>query len=302
MRLWWTALLVLIALGGAGLAVAADRPQNPLERPELTWRADRAAQPWIQALADELALVDRDIVELSRHGRQVLSQLQALDLEPMRAAQAAGVEVSGGLTVTLERLSDVRQKALLAVDVARLGPLARNALLLLSDATVTAQQVPAHWRDLATDGDRVAGLVDALLLHDGLVLRATTAGRQAQWDDALEFMSQAADPLGDATEVRDALADGGSVATLDDLIRRYRTYDEALIALYTYIRETGRQQGAQFDTLQRTVERASQALPTDTRSLSAIVSEAAGPSLTEALVAIEAAHGDILDALAAVNQ
>jgi hypothetical protein len=302
MRLWWTALLVLIALGGAGLAVAADRPQSPLQRPELTWRADRAAQPWIQALADELTLVDRDIVELSRHGRQVLSQLQALDLEPMRAAQAAGDEVSGGLTVILERLSDVRQNALLALDVSRLGPPTRNAVVLLSGATVSAQRVPAHWRDLATDGGRVAGLVDALLRHDGLVFRATTAGRQAQWDDALEFMSRAADPLGDATEVRDALADAAKVVTLDDLIGRYRTHDEALVALYTYIRETGRQAGQQFDTLQRAVTQAKQALPTDTRTMSVIVSEAAGPSLTEALVAIEAAHGDILDALAAVNQ
>jgi len=301
MRLWWTALLVLIALGGAGLAVAADRPQNPLQRPELTWRADRAAQPWIQALTDELTIVDRDVVEISRHGRQVLSQLQALDLEPMRSAQAAGDEIIGGLTVMLEHLSDVRQNALVALDVSRLGPSTRTAVELLSSATVTAQQVPAHWRDLATDGGRVAGLIDALLRHDGLVFRATTAGRQAQWDDALEFMSQAADPLRNATEVRDALADGGDVATLDDLIGRYRTYDEALVALYTYIRETGRQAGERFDTLQRAVERAQQALPTDSRTMSVIVSEAAGPSLTEALVAIEAAHGDILEALAAVN-
>lgn len=297
-RLWWTALLVLIALGGAGLAAAADRPQNPLQRPELTWRADRVAEPWIQVLADELTVVDRAIVDLSGHGRQVLSQLQALDLERMRAAQVAGDAISAELEVTVEQLSSLRTRALAAVDVSRLGPSTRRTLEQLSSATVSAQQVPAHWRALAADGGRVAALVDTLQRHDGLVFRATTAGRQAQWDDALDFMTQAADALAEATEARDTLADGGNVATLDDLLVRYRAYDAALAALYTYIRDTGRQAGEEFDGLQQAVERAQQALPTDTSTMSVIVSDAAGPSLTSALVAIEATHGDILDALA----
>jgi len=298
LRLWWTALLVLIALGGAGLSAVADRPQNALQRPELTWRTDRNARPWIQALADELATVDLRVVDLSGHGRQVLSQLQALDLEQVRAAQAAGDEISAALEVTVEDLSVVRANTLAQIDQSRLGTPTRSALEQLSSAIVSAQKVSAHWRALAVDATRVAGLVDALLSHDGLVSRATTAGRQAEWDDALTLMSQAADSLGDATDSRDALAGGSNVATLDDLLVRYRAYDGALAALYTYVRDTGRQEGEQFDTLQLAVEHAHQALPTDTGTISMIVSEAAGPSLTEALLSIEAVHTDILDALA----
>ena len=40
-RVWWTALLVLIALSGAGLAVAAGRPHSPVQRPALTFETIR---------------------------------------------------------------------------------------------------------------------------------------------------------------------------------------------------------------------------------------------------------------------
>ena len=300
MRLWWTTVLVLVALGGAGLAVAADRPHNPLQRPELTWRADRDAQVWIQALAAELAVFDQDVVALSTDGREVLSQLQALDLERMRAAQAGGDGITIRMDVAITRLSNLRREALEAVDESRLGPGARTVLEQMTSAALSAQQVPTFWRVLSEDSGRVADLVDALLRHDGLVFRATTAGRQAQWEDALGFLDQAAGPLRDATVVRDELGGRGSVETLDDLLDRYRKYDAALAALYTFVRDTGRQEGERFDDLQQRVERAQAALPTDTTFMSVIVSEAAGPSLTQSLVAIERAHGDILEALAAV--
>lgn len=161
-RLWWTALLVLIALGGAGLVVAADRQHNALQRPELTWRADRAAQPWIQELADELAAVDRAIVDLSGHGRQALSHLQPLDLEQVRAALTAGDEISTGLVVAIEQVSTLRAHALDAVDLSRLGPSTRSALEQLSSATISAQQVPVLWRAVTTAAGPVADLGPSL--------------------------------------------------------------------------------------------------------------------------------------------
>ena len=166
-RLWWTALLVLIALGGAGLAVAADQQQNSLQRPELTWRADRAAQPWIQELADALGPVDRAIVDLSGHGRQALGHLQPLDREQVRAAFTAGDEISTGLVVAIEQVSTLRVRALNAVDLSRLGPSTRDALEKLGSATNSAQQVPALWRAVTTaatpNADLGPSLTEALL-------------------------------------------------------------------------------------------------------------------------------------------
>ena len=140
-----------------------------------------------------------------------------------------------------------------------------------------------------------------MLRHDGLVFRATTAGRHAEWQSALDFLAQAKTPLDDAKQIRDILAATADVETLDDLLGRYRAYDAALNALYTHIRDTGNQQGSDFDALEREVELRQAALPADTSAMTVIVADAAGPAVTDALVDIEAAHGDVLDAIAALD-
>lgn len=301
LRLWWTTLLVLIALGGAGLAVAADRPQNPVQRPELTWRADHAAEPWIKSLADKLRSIDADVGELSDAGRNVLGELQALDVDRMRASISDGDAITTRMDTEIQGLVSMHEDALAAIDEWRLGPATADLLDQLNTATTSAGAVPESWHGLTTDANRVAGLVDAFLRHDGLVIRATTAGRQSKWDDGLTSLDQAGGPLRDAADIRNQLAPTVDVSTLDDLLDRYRAYDRALTALYTYLRDGGRQGGTQFDALQKAVDQAQAALPGDTTAMSVIVGEAAGPSVTDALVAIEGSHGDLIAALTAVD-
>ena len=117
---------MLIALGGAGLAADADRPHNARQRPELTWRADQTAEPWIGALVRELGLLDDDIVDLSRHGRDVLGRITALDVERMNDALEAGDQSILELEVALGRLATVREAAQAAVDESRLGAPTRS--------------------------------------------------------------------------------------------------------------------------------------------------------------------------------
>ena len=302
LRMWWTTLLVLIALGGAGLAVASDRPQNPVQRPEVTWRADQEALPWIEALAGQLELIDRDVVDLSDDGRHVLRNLQSLQLDAMNTEIAAGDELATTLESKLATLSASRDEALEHIEEWRLGPQTLALLGQVTDAVDSAEDLPGIWRGLAADAQEVADLVDSLLRHDGLVFRATTAGRQGEWDSALNFLSDAAGPLASARQIRDALAaESLDVTTLDDLMGRLAAYDEALVALYTYVRDTGERSGPQFEALQQEVDRTQAALPSNTSALSVIVGDGAGPTLTAALVDIEQAHGAILDALLAVN-
>jgi hypothetical protein len=300
--MWWTTLLVLIALGGAGLAVAADRPQNPVQRPEITWRADRNAQAWMRLVAQDLGPFDAQVVQLSEAGRHVLGSLQGLDVESMNTAVASGDAAALQTEGAIGSLLALRAQAATAIEEWRLGPQTRDLVAQVSAATVSAQQVNASWRGLAADANRVAGLVDALLRHDGLVFRATTAGRQSQWDDALSFLQEAAGVLADATATRDRLAQVVNVDTLDDLLARYRSYDSALVALYAYVRDTGNQTGSDFEALKKDVDDAQAALPADTTVMSLIVSEVGGPTVTDALIAIEQAHGEILAALAAIKE
>jgi hypothetical protein len=301
LRLWWTALLVLCALGGAGLAVAADRPQNPVQRPEITWKADHEAARWLAAMADQLATIDEQVTSVSDAGRAVLGGLQSLATADLASALADGDAAVAVMDDEVSTLGANARAAATEIDASRLGTQTEAQLVAVNTAVDAATRVPHIWNDLATEGRRVASLVDALLRHDGLVFRATTAGRQSNWDGAVSLLDQANTPLADADAIRDELAATVDVATLDDLLARDRAYDAALTALYSYIRSTDKQSGDEFDSLVADVDEAQAALPADTTAMSVIVSEAAGRSLTQSLIAIEEAHGDILEAVAAVR-
>src|SRR5438046_7057648 len=85
-----TILLVLIALGGAGLAVAADRQQNATDRPEMTWAADNAAKPWLAKATADLSALSGHAADLARAGRLTLGDVQGLSFDAMRTAVADG--------------------------------------------------------------------------------------------------------------------------------------------------------------------------------------------------------------------
>ena len=113
LHLWWTTVLVLAALGGAGLAVAADRPGNPVQRPELTYRADLAAQPWVDHLRGDLELMATQGAQLSTDGRDVLGALASLDLDGANAALRMGEATSAGIATLSAALHDTITRAYL---------------------------------------------------------------------------------------------------------------------------------------------------------------------------------------------
>jgi hypothetical protein len=300
--LWWTVALVLIALGGAGLAVAADRPGNPVARPELTYRADAAAQPWIDRLAQALEAVHNDATTLSGAGRDVLGGLQALDLASVNAALDAGDRASADVETLVAGLHDIIGQARSSIDGWRLGPRTLGLFDQIDGAISGAGQLPADWATLAATGRTVDSLVEALAAHDRAVSQATSAARDSRWAEALALLhGTVADALSLATAARDQLAAGSPVGTLDDLLGRERAYDDALVALYQYLVDGGAQSGDQFRALQSGVEQAQAALPADNSVLVEVVGEVAGLPIADQLLAMEEAHGAINDALQAVS-
>jgi hypothetical protein len=299
--LWWTALLVLTALGGAGLAVAADRPQNSDQRPEVTWRADQRAFAWIDALAaDEQAILAR-AVDLSAAGRDLLSNLQTLDIDAARASldagDAANADISALVTSTRERV----MAADASVERWRVGRLTADALDHLAAAAEASEGLPFFWAGMAVPARAVADLIATLREHDEIVFQATTAGRESHWQDALDLLGQAAISWSSATALRAQLAEHGAVETLEDLLSRMAVYDAALTDLYTHLRDGGEQSGQRFNELQAAVEAALAALPSDQGVFIVIVFEAVGALLIDGLVAMEEIHGTINDALQAVT-
>ncbi len=302
LHLWWTMVLVLVALGGAGLAVAADRPGNPVQRPELTHRADAAAQLWIDDLAADLDSVHNDATSLSTAGRDVLGGLQSLDLAGANAALAVGDQSSADVETLLVGLHDTLGRAHAAIDRWRLGLQMVGLFDQIEGAISAADELPADWSALAGTGRTVVSLVDALTGHDQAVFQATSAGRDSRWADALALLrGAAADALGIATAARDQLGQGSTIDTLDDLIGREQAYDDALVALYQYLADGGAQSGDQFTALQAAVAQTQAALPDDNSALVVVVGEAGGAPIADQLLAMEKAHGAVNDALEAVS-
>ena len=296
-----TTLLVLIALGGAGLAVAADRVQTPDQRPEVMWAADQGAQPWIATLTTDLTGINTAATALSKAGRDTLGNLQGLAVDKVRTAMGDGDGALATISGAIAGLHADQAAANAHIERWRLGPETSAQMDALDAAVDAIPDLGSQWSRIKTRATLLTQLLDYLAQHDSQVFRATTAGRQAQWSDALNDLDAAASSLADAGTVRDQLAGAATIDTLDDLLSRDGTYDSALRALYEYIGSGGAQSGDQFDRLQGAVQDAQSALPSDNRALSVIVGEAAGTELSDALAALEHDRGKINDALDATN-
>jgi hypothetical protein len=302
LHLWWTLVLVLAALGGAGLAVAADRPGNPVQRPELTYRADQAARPWIDHMAADLDTVQAQAADLATAGRNVLGSLAGLDRAGAATALTTGDQTAAAIATLATGLRDTENGAHAAIDRGRLGPTTVGLFDQADTASAAAEDVATEWHSLVTTAHSVMAVSAGFDGHDQAVFQATQAGRHSHFTDALALLNgAAADALASVSTARDQLAISGTVTTLDDLLARERTYDTALIALYQFLNEGGAQSGDQFTRLTNAVDRAQSALPSDNDVLVVISDEAAGVPMANALLALDKSRGSINDALEAIS-
>lgn len=302
LHLWWTLVLVLAALGGAGLAVAADRPGNPVARPELTYRADAAAQPWIDHMAADLDTVQADAADLATAGRNVLGSLQALDRDGAASAIAAGDQASVAIATLATGLRDTENRAHASIDHWRLGPTTTGLFDQIDTAIASAEDLTTEWNAVARTAHFVLSVLEGFDGHDQAVFQATQAGRDSRFVDALALLNgAAADALSIVSAARDQLALSGTVTTLDDLVARERAYDAALVALYGYLNDGGAQTGDQFTVLSNAVSQAQAALPADNGALVVISGESAGLPIADALLAMDKSKGVINDALEKVS-
>lgn len=293
-------MLVLVALGGAGLTTAADRPATDASRPELSARTDKLATPWLDAMKSQAHAVEGLVDALSQHGRNVLTLLERLEPQKIDDELAAGDESSTELELAAGSLGDQRVLRPDGIDETRLSEANRQILAAVDVAIGAGSSMSATWRGIATDTREVTALLAALIGHDGLVFRATTDGRQGDWGAALRLLRQADDSLADARAARDRLAQANMVETLDDLLARYAAYDVTLTDLYGAMRDGARPDSQQVIDLIGNVDRAQQALPSDTGALKVAITEASGSSVAEGVVSLEEARGLVTEAMAAV--
>lgn len=299
----WLAVAVLISFGAAGLIGAMNQPPGTPARAELTWVADRAIDPALDAVEADLLLVAGDVHRLSDLGREALGHLVGQDVGALERAIDEGEQLT--LQVQL-RSNDVRERLeampAAAPDAAlRLSPESRarhGRALAALDATEGL--VPA-WSTLAS-GALTATRVQVLLTqHDQVSAAAAVDGRAGRYEEALARLDEADAMIAEARELRDDLAANVDVATLTTWLDLNAEYDAALRRLYQAILDAnGRvndEVRAAFDAELVARER----LPENTRGLVIILADIGQGGLNQAVIAIERARGGLDTAIAEIQ-
>lgn len=295
----WLAIAALISLGAAGLVAAMAHQPGTASRPELTWTADRAIEPGLDAAEAELATLTEEVRDLGVLGRGALAALVGRDAATLAQTVAEGQTLAAAIDA---RTVAIRES--LAVlpgtgpdEAIRLSPTVLERRDILLGALDATQGLSAGWSRLAS-GALTATRVSTLLTdHDTVTGEAAEIGRSGAYAEALVRLEDADAMIIEARTLRDGLANTVDVSTLTQWLDRNAEYDAAIRTLYEALVAT---EGRVTDEVRAAfaAERtARNNLPPDTRGLVVILSEIARGGLNQAVIGIEQARGDLEAAL-----
>ncbi|HEV8488439.1 MAG TPA: hypothetical protein VGQ58_01485 [Candidatus Limnocylindrales bacterium] len=300
----WLVVVVLVALGSAGLVGWLDNPPAGPGRPELTSSGDTAIRGSLDSAAARLSAIADQVERLGVLGRGSLAALTAADFDTLDAAIADGTVVVTGIRDAGTALRAV----LLALPVSgsdarwqySAATLDRHARLVAAvDAT---NGLATSWARLAQgslSAGRLTGLLDA---HDQAIVSAIDAGLQSNWSIALERIDDATALLIDADALRVELQNTVDVATLSEWIRRNRDYDVALRRLYVVSAESPTRVTPEIREALAAEKVARDALPRNTSNLVIILAEIARGGLNQAVIGIEEARARLAAAIADLGE
>ena len=303
LALVWLTVIVVMALGGAGVVAQWSHPPGTPARAELTWRGDQAVAPSLDAAQADLAAIGEEVDRLSVLARGALAAVTADDQEPFAAALGEGGDTTRAIAAASSALRAdlVALAGDLATDQLSYGSDARARRAAMLTALDSTSGLARSWASLTVGSLAASDLISLLTSHDVTVAAAAAEGRRAEYATALATLDQAVTKLDDATDIRDRLENTTDVDTLDAWISRNRRYDEALIGLYGALRDSG---GLVNDAVReafRVEGEARATLPPDTRGLVVIVADIGRGGLNQAVIAIEQARGRLKLALEALT-
>ena len=300
----WLALVVAIALGGAGLVGGADRSPGTPARAELTYAKDRQVTGALDAASGELATLADQVAALGVQARGALAALNGTEVSIVEAAIAKGDRLLDGMLV---------QTASLRRDLAAVPYLDRtDAALLLSQSIVarhdalvaaldTTDGLQASWARLTTGSVAAIQLSTLLAEHDRQVAEAAGLGRAASYQDAIASLGGADATIAAARALRNTLANTVDVTVLDQWLARNAEYDAALRALYAAYAKLGNKVTTALRNAIAAEAAARQNLPPDTRGLVVIMAEIGRGGMNGAVIAIEEARGRLTSAIEATT-
>ena len=296
-------LLAALASGSAGVVATWTHPPGSAARAELTSHGDAILTPALDIAQGDLAAIASDVDRLALLARGALGALTANDRTAIADSLGHGTVLVG----TISQASSTLRAALEAlpgrdpVDAATYADalLARRGAML--SALDSTEGLGRSWASLTSGTTTAANLLELLDRHDTTVAGAAAKGRAADYVGAIPILKDAMRLLDEALEIRDQVANAADVSTLDDWISRNRRYDEALVGLYSALRNSGGAVDVVVKAAYREEGLAREGLPTDARGLAVIIADIGRGGLNQAVISIEQARGRLTLALEALT-
>jgi hypothetical protein len=296
----WTVVLAVLAAGGAGLVGQAWHAPGSPARAELTYPGDAALGARLDDATARLTEIAAEVERLAEEAKVALEEATSSDPTRLRESLQRGGQAAATIDVETRALRDA------LADLPGDGPAAvleysndtlvrRSAILAAVDAALS---LAAQWRQVAARANEVANLTGLIAQHDTTVLDAAARGRDHAYREATAILDQALLVVADVQSARARLIAGSEPTVLDEWIQRNSDYDLALRTLYAALEASGGKVTVEVQSARRAEQVALAQLPPDRRTIIVIVSEVTRGGLTQAVLAIEDAHGRIDDALA----
>lgn len=296
----WTVLLGVLSAAGAGLIATTWHAPGSAARAELTYAGDAALAPRLDAAIAQLKRISADVTLLAAEAKTALSEIVSSDPTRLRDALQRGAvastrieDAARALRLSLAGLPGDGPTA--AIEYSNATLFRRAAILASIDAATGLAGQWQHVSGRAADASNLISLIDG---HDATVLDAAAQGVAKKYAEAASILDQALFAVSEVKAVRDRIIAGTEHTVLDEWIERTGAYDLALKRLYLALdRSGGDPNTLQVQVARREERVAFDQLPEDRRTIVVIVAEVARSGLTQAVVAIEDAHGRIDAAL-----
>jgi hypothetical protein len=297
----WLVVAMLVSLGAAGLATAADHPAGDATRPELTYLEDRRLEAQIERMRPLLVVLSDDMDHLGETARQALVDLVARREDLLSADLARGGQLASAVASHRAAVQAAAAGLPSPTAAAYLGEGARDRISAAEAASAAVTAVPDSWRRLSDGVLPAIRLAAVLQEHDRLTFGATQAGVHGRYPDALAKLALAGAQLDQARSTRDRLAGIADVTTLSQWIDRAAGYDDSLRRLYGALTASRGKVTAEVKTALAATTQAQALLPANSRALVVIMGDIAQAGLNAAAIEIEQARGDLAAAIAALH-
>ena len=296
----WLAIVVVIALGAAGIVTGMDRAPSESGPAAASFDGDPEVTARLDTVSADLADLDDQVDALGTHARNALAALNGADPDTAETEIAAGDTLVGDI---VQRTAAIRSKlaAVPFVGTADAGLHLSDGVLdrhaALESALAATDGLDAAWARLSISAIAASKMSQLLAAHDQLMGKAADKGRIAKYADADKLIAQAGAQLTTAKSVRDDLAKTVDVTVLDEWIRRNENYDTALRNLYKAISKVGRTVTPAVRNAVKAEKAARAELPPDNKALVVIMADIGRGGMNQAVIGIEEARATLSDAI-----